>query len=261
MLPVQLPTLTQMRRKGSASSDLGEGLTTMNRIRSIALPFLVSSVLAFTAGAQATPQTYEIDPVHSRVEFLIRHMFSKVTGDFTKFQGRIVYDPAAPSASSVRAEIDAGSINTASERRDGHLRSPDFFDAAKFPTITFTSGTITPAADGRLKVEGSLTMHGVTKPVVLDAAFLGSGPDLDGVPRAGFEASTKLDRKDFGILWNETLDQGGTLLGDDVTINLQIEAVVPQPESQEPPQSKGAQPAKEARKDAAKPAKPAKGAK
>lgn len=205
----------------------------MKRLRSFALPFLLLAALALTARAQAAPQTYEIDPVHSRVDFLIRHMFSKVSGGFTKFQGQIIYDPAAPAASSVKAEIDAASINTANERRDGHLKSPDFFDAAKYPTITFTSGKITPGTDGKLKVEGTLSMHGVTKPVTLDAAFLGSGPDLDGAPRAGFEATLKLDRKDFGVVWNKTLDQG-TLLGDEVSINLQIEAVVPQPESKEP---------------------------
>ena len=202
----------------------------MKRIRSVALPFLLLAALALAARAQATPQAYEIDPVHSRVEFSIRHMFSKVTGNFTKFQGQVVYDPAAPTASSVKVEIDAGSINTADERRDKHLKSPDFFDVAKFPTLTFTSGKVTSAADGKLKVEGTLTMHGVTKPVVLDAAFLGSGPGLDGMTRAGFEAGTKVDRKDFGVVWNKALDQGGTLLGDDVSINLQIEAFVPKPE-------------------------------
>ena len=220
----------------------------MKHLRSIALPFLVLSVLSIAARAQASPQTYEIDPVHSRVDFLIRHMFSKVSGGFSKFQGQVVYDPAAPAASSVKAVINAGSISTAYEQRDADLRSPNFFDVAKFPTITFTSGKITQGETGRLKVEGTLTMHGVTKPVTLDAAFLGSGPGLDGATRAGFEATTTIDRKAFGIIWNKTLDQG-TLLGDEVSINLQIEAVVPQPESKE---SKVAQPAKEASKETAK---------
>jgi polyisoprenoid-binding protein YceI len=152
-------------------------------------------------------------------------MFSKVTGSFGAFQGTVLYDAAAPGTSSVNAEIDASSIDTNNDHRDADLKSPNFFDVAKFPTLTFTSTKVTSGAEGKLKVEGKLTMHGVAQPVVLDAAFLGSGPGLDGVTRAGFEASTKVDRKDYGIVWNKTLDQGGTLLGDDVQINLEIEAV------------------------------------
>ena len=203
----------------------------MKRFSSLPSAFLLFSALVLAAPTQAAPQTFEIDPVHSRVEFTIRHMFSKVTGNFGKFQGTINYAAAAPAASSVKAEIDASSIDTNNDRRDGHLRSPDFFDAAKYPTITFTSTKVSSGAEGKLKVEGTLTMHGITKPVVLDAAFLGSGPGLDGVTRAGFEATTKVDRKDYGIVWNKALDQGGTLLGDDVQINLEIEALIPQPDA------------------------------
>ena len=203
----------------------------MKRFRSLPSAFLLFSALVLAAPVQAAPQTFEIDPVHSRVEFTIRHMFSKVTGNFSKFQGWITYDAAAPASSSVKAEIDASSIDTNNDRRDGHLKSPDFFDVAKYPTITFTSTKVSPAADGKLKVEGTLSIHGITKPVVLDAAFLGSGPGLDGVTRGGFEASTKVDRKDYGIVWNKALDQGGTLLGDDVQINLEIEALIPQPDA------------------------------
>jgi len=200
------------------------------------MSWLASSSLAFSAlllaaQALAAPQTYEIDPVHSRVEFTIRHMFSRVTGDFGSFHGTINYDAGAPAASSVVAEIDAASIDTNNDKRDGHLKSPDFFDVAKYPTLSFTSTKITPLSDGKFKVEGSLTMHGVTKPVVLDAAFLGSGPGLDGVTRAGFEGLTKVDRKVFGIVWNKALDQGSTLLGDDVAISLEIEAVAPKPDA------------------------------
>ena len=102
---------------------------------------------------------------------------------------------------------------------------------AKYPTLQFVSTKITPGADGKVTVEGMLTMHGVTKPVVINAAFLGAGPDLQGTTRAGFEGSTKVDRKDYGIVWNKTLDQGGTYLGDDVTINLEIEAMAPKQEA------------------------------
>jgi polyisoprenoid-binding protein YceI len=201
----------------------------MKRFRWFASSSLVVSALLLAAQVFAAPQTYDIDPVHSRVEFTIRHMFSKVTGQFGTFHGTINYDPGAPAASSVVAEIDAASIDTNNDKRDGHLKSPDFFDVAKYPTLSFTSTKITPVADGKFKVEGTLTMHGVTKPVAMDAAFLGAGPGLDGVVRAGFEGMTKVDRKDYGILWNKALDQGSTLLGDDVAINLMIEAVAPKP--------------------------------
>jgi polyisoprenoid-binding protein YceI len=199
----------------------------MRRFRSLPASSLLLGMLVFAAPVLAAPQSYEIDPVHSRVEFTIRHMFSKVTGNFGAFKGTILYDAAAPANSSVNAEIDASSIDTNNDRRDGDLKSANFFDVAKFPTLTFTSTKVTPGSEGKLKVEGKLTMHGVAQPVVLDAAFLGSGPGLDGATRAGFEASTKVDRKDYGIVWNKTLDQGGTLLGDDVQISLEIEAVAP----------------------------------
>jgi len=204
----------------------------MRRFRSLAASSLLLSTLLFAAPVLAAPQSYEIDPVHSRVEFTIRHMFSKVTGDFGTFKGTVLYDAAAPANSSVNVEIDASSIDTNNDRRDNHLRSADFFDVAKFPTLTYVSTKVTPGPEGKLKVEGKLTMHGVAQPVVLDAAFLGSGPGLDGVTRAGFEASTKVDRKDYGIIWNKTLDQGGTLLGDDVQIEIQLETgwAPPKPE-------------------------------
>ena len=201
----------------------------MTLLRKVASTLLTLSAILLASRTEAAPQTYQIDPVHSRVEFTIRHMFSKVTGSFDEFSGTIKYDADAPAASSVSAEIKASSIDTNNERRDGHLKSPDFFDVATYPTLTFTSTKVTPAADGKLKVEGTLTIHGITKPVVLEAAFLGSGPGLDGVTRAGFEGTTKVDRKDFGILWNKALDKGGTLLGDDVQITLQVEGVLPQP--------------------------------
>ena len=197
----------------------------MNRFRTLVASTLFSGLLLFALPALAAPQAYEIDPVHSRVEFTIRHMFSKVTGNFGAFKGTIKYDAAAPAASTTSVEIDASSIDTNNDRRDAHLKSADFFDVAKFPTLTFTSGKVTAGEEGKFKVEGTLTMHGISKPVVLDASFLGAGPGMDGAMRAGFEAVTKVDRKDYGIIWNKALDQGSTLLGDDVTINLEIEAV------------------------------------
>jgi len=184
-------------------------------------------VFALAGQAVAAPQTWTIDPNHSQVGFSIRHFFSKVPGNFQKFSGSIVYDQANPTASSVKVSIDAASINTQNDKRDNHLRSEDFFFVEKFPTLTFESTKVTPGTEsGKLKVEGNLTMRGVTKPVTLDATFLGAGPSMNGEQRSGFEAIAKVNRKDFGIIWNKTLDQGGTMLGDDVDINIAVEGVI-----------------------------------
>ena len=187
--------------------------------------------LTVTSVAQAAPTTWTIDPVHSQVGFSIRHFFSKVPGNFTKFSGTIVYDPDKPEASSTKVEIDAASINTENEKRDAHLKSEDFFYAEKYPTLTFVSNKVVSAGKGKLTVQGDLTMRGVTKPVTLEVTFLGAGPTFEGEQRAGFEATTKVNRKDFNILWNRALDQGGTLLGDDVDIKIGIEATFRQAET------------------------------
>jgi polyisoprenoid-binding protein YceI len=187
---------------------------------------LVVVALALSASAQAT--SWIIDPNHSSVGFSIRHLFSKVPGAFDKFSGTIDYDPANPTAASVKVEIDPASIDTKTQKRDDHLRSPDFFDVAKFPAMTFQSTKVTKGEGNALAVEGNLTMHGVTKPVTLAVTFLGAGPAMGG-QRAGFEATTKIDRKDFGIIWNKTLDSG-TLLGDDVDIAIGIEGYTPPPD-------------------------------
>src|SRR5262245_28916397 len=131
--------------------------------------------LSFASAVQAAPTTYTIDQNHSNVGFSVRHFFSKVPGNFQKFSGTIVYDPANPAAASVKAEIDATSINTRNEKRDGHLNSEDFFFTSKYPTLTFESTKVTAAGEGKLKVEGNLTMRGVTKPVTMDVTYLGAG--------------------------------------------------------------------------------------
>ena len=190
-----------------------------NTFRALVLVLMVS----FASAAHAAPATYVIDPNHTNVGFTIRHWFSKVPGSFTKFSGTIVYDPAKPADASVKAEIDAASINTRQEKRDGHLRSEDFFWVEKHPTLTFESTKVTPAGEGKLQVLGNLTIRGVTKPVTLDVSYLGSGDTGNGV-KAGFEAVTKINRKDFGINWNRTLDNGGVMLGDDVEIRIDVEA-------------------------------------
>ena len=193
--------------------------------------------LAFATAASAAPATWTIDQNHSEVGFSIRHFFSKVPGTFDKFSGSVVYDPQKPEISSVKVDIDPASINTKNEKRDNHLRSDDFFDTAKFPALTFVSTKVAAAGENKLKVDGNLTMHGVTKPVTLDVTFLGAGPSREGEQRSGFEATTKLNRKDFGILWNKTLDQGGTMLGDDVDIKINVEGVIRPDQPASPPKS------------------------
>ncbi|HTK68517.1 MAG TPA: YceI family protein [Candidatus Eisenbacteria bacterium] len=203
--------------------------------------FVSASILALTlavaTAASAAPATWTIDQNHSQVGFSVRHFFSKVPGTFSKFSGSVVYDPQKPENSSVKADIDPSSIDTKNEKRDNHLRSEDFFDVAKFPTLTFVSTKVTSAGKDKLKVDGNLTMHGVTKPVTLDVTFLGAGPSREGEQRSGFEAKTTINRKDFGILWNKTLDQGGTMLGDDVDIQLNVEGVIRPDQPASPPKS------------------------
>ena len=165
--------------------------------------------------------------------FSIRHFFSKVPGQFKDFSGTIVMDEKSPPASSVEVTIQAASISTDNERRDAHLRSPDFFDVDTFPTLTFKSTKVAPAGKDKVKIAGDLTMRGVTKTVVLDVEFLGMGQvGIGGQSmgtKAGFDATTTVNRKDFGINWNKTLDQGGLMLGDDVAISLHVEANLKQP--------------------------------
>ena len=186
---------------------------------------LGGSILAASlAPALAAPETYEIDPVHSQVGFTIRHFVSRVAGHFAKFSGQITVDQETPAVSKVTAEIETASIDTGVDKRNGHLKSPDFFDAEKNPKITFTSTSVVPNGKDHTKVTGDLTMHGVTKPVTLDVAWLG----FMG-PRAGFQATGTINRKDFGIVYNTVLDAGGTMLGDDVEITILVEADNPGP--------------------------------
>lgn len=180
--------------------------------------------------AQAAPVTYKVDVDHSTVGFQIRHLFSQVKGRFDKFQGTIVFDPDAPASTKVEGSIDVASINTNNQKRDNHLRNPDFFDAAKYPQITFRSTGVTDvdAAKKTGKLNGILSMHGVERPIVLDVVYLGEGKDPWGNRRSGFTATTTLNRKDFGITWNEALESGGLLLGEEVQVEIQVEGLVPQ---------------------------------
>jgi polyisoprenoid-binding protein YceI len=173
-----------------------------------------------------SPGVWEIDPAHSNVEFVARHLLSKVRGRFTEFEGSITID-ADPSRSSVEAQIQAASIDTHNPDRDAHLRNPDFLDVERFPTLSFRSTAVRPGEEpGRYVVEGDVTIRDVTRPVTLDVEYLGWSDDPWGGKRAGFSASTEIDRDDFGANWNVVLETGGVLLGKTVRIELEIEAVL-----------------------------------
>jgi polyisoprenoid-binding protein YceI len=194
---------------------------------------MLVTLLGMTSAASAAPQAYDIDPVHSQVGFSIKHIFSKLPGQFKQFSGVILADEKNPTASSVDVTIQTASIFTDNEQRDAHLRSADFFAADSFPTITFKSTKVTPAGKTRYRVTGRLTMRGVTKTVVLDMEFLGRGAvSLGGQSmgtKAGFEATTTINRQDYGIRYNKILDQGGLMIGNEVAVDLHVEATLRTP--------------------------------
>ena len=172
------------------------------------------------------PLTYAIDPAHSSVHFSVRHlMVSNVRGEFTKVSGTVNFDPEKPETSTIEATIDATSISTRDQQRDGHLKSPDFLDTEKFPAIAFRSKKVEIVSGGG-KVTGDLTIHGVTREIVLDVE--GPTPEIKdpwGKQRIGASATAKLSRKDFGLTWNAALETGGVMVGDEVKINIDVEFV------------------------------------
>jgi polyisoprenoid-binding protein YceI len=177
--------------------------------------------------------TWNIDTSHSGAHFTVRHMVvSKVRGAFSRWQGTLQFDEQNPEASKVSVQIEAASIDTREEKRDAHLRSPDFFDVAQYPTLSFESTKVEKVEGSSYRVTGELTIHGITKQVVLDTDFLGAGKDPWGNDRVGFEASTSINRKDFGLAWNQALEAGGVLVGDKIEISLDVEAVKAQATSQ-----------------------------
>ena len=180
--------------------------------------------------AQPATETFAVDKNHSTAMFKVRHMMANVVGQFRDFTADVNIDRANPAQSSVDFTIQATSIDTGNPNRDNHLRSPDFFDVAKFPTITFKSTAVTPKSKNDFAVTGDLTMHGITKRVTLPVTFLGFAKTAKG-EKAGFEIETTINRKDYEVLWNRNLDEGGLLLGDDVkvTINLEMDKKVAAP--------------------------------
>jgi polyisoprenoid-binding protein YceI len=184
-----------------------------------------AAVLTTLAALPLRADTFAIDPNHSEVSFQIRHLVSQVRGRFNDFAGTVQLDPKNLPASAVEFHIKATSIDTGVANRDNHLRSADFFDVEKYPEITFKSDSIKPAGKDKYNVMGTLTMHGVSKKVTLPGTYAGQLKDPWGNTRAGFQIETTLDRKDYGIVWNKALDAGGAMLGDDVTIAINLETV------------------------------------
>jgi len=187
----------------------------------------VATLIALSLPGLALASTWSLDPDHSNVGFKVRHlMVSNVRGNFEKFTGTIDINDKDIARSSVQVSVDTNSINTNVQKRDAHLRSADFFDVAKYPTMTFVSKKVVKVGTNRLQVTGYLTLHGVTKEVVLDV----EGPSAEskdpwGNIRKGATATAKINRKDFGLVWNKALETGGVAVGDEVTIILEAEMI------------------------------------
>lgn len=196
----------------------------MHRNLIVSLGVLLATVLG---PASARAGKWEADAAHSRVGFSVRHMMiSNVRGEFGSFTISADGDPKDAAKAKLEVVIEAGSIDTRNDKRDGHLKSPDFFDAAKFPSLRFVSKKIMPMGKGRLRVLGSLTIRGVTKDVALEVSGL-SAPvkDPSGMLRLGAQATATISRKDFGLTWNKALEAGGVLVGDPVAITIEAELV------------------------------------
>lgn len=183
---------------------------------------LLCGCLAVAIPAQA--KSYEIDPEHSGISFTIRHLISKVRGRFDSFSGSFDYEPGKPEAWGARAEIDAASINTNVSARDKHLRSEDFFDVEKCPKLAFKSTKVSDVKGRKGRLHGELSIHCVTKPVVLDLEIGEEAMDPWGNLKFGAQAKGSINRKDFGLNWNKALEAGGVLVGDEILIEIEIEA-------------------------------------
>jgi polyisoprenoid-binding protein YceI len=197
-------------------------------------PVRFISSLAFAAVVAAAPaaaDTWKIDGTHSSAQFSVKHlMISKVRGEFGTMSGTVEFDGKSVASIKVDATIDAASITTRDEKRDGHLKSPEFFDVAKYPTLNFKSKKAVEGAGGAFQLVGELTMHGVTKEITLDVTPL--SPIIKGMrgeARVATSATTTINRQDFGVTWNAPMDGGGVVVGDNVTITIDIEAMIPPP--------------------------------
>ena len=190
------------------------------------------AVLPATAPAPAPPVAYTLDKAHSEVTFRVRHMgISNVSGRFTDFDATIQFDPARLASLQTTATIQTASVTTNNERRDGHLKSADFFDVATHPTIRFVSRRVQGVQGPNFQLLGDLTMHGVTKPVLLRGTYLGATRDGQGNERIGFEATGTINREDFGMTWNRAVEAGGVLVSKEVQLTINVEASRPTAQS------------------------------
>jgi polyisoprenoid-binding protein YceI len=178
-----------------------------------------------TLDAQKAAQTYAIDKTHSEVAFQVRHLLTKVRGRFTEFTGTVVLDQEHPEQSSASLTIDASSVDTGTPDRDNHLRADDFFAVGTHPRLTFTSSRVVKTGGDTYDVVGTLTIRGVAREITMPVTYLGTAKDPWGNVRAGFETNITLNRKEFGLTWNAALETGGVLVGDEVRINLSIQAI------------------------------------
>jgi polyisoprenoid-binding protein YceI len=188
--------------------------------------FLSIFAILLLSTAPVSAATYKIDQDHTSVSFKIRHILSNVQGQFNKFEGTFDYEPDKPETWKAQGTIEAASIDTNVEPRDKHLRSADFFDVEKYPTISFKTTGVKEVSGNTAKVDGLLEVHGVEKPVVLDVEIHGVAKDPWGNVRASFTATTKINRKDFGLNWNEVLETGQLLVGEEVKITLEVEGIL-----------------------------------
>ena len=188
------------------------------------LPLLLFAALVCGPAITRADDTYKIDPVHSSISFKVRHFFSYVNGSFAKFTGTINVDSDHPEKSSVTATIQTASINTGNDKRDEHLRSPDFFDTAKFSDITFKSKSVKQTGADSGDIVGDLTMHGVTKEITLHVKFLGKGQGMGGKPISGWQVTPEsIKRSDYGLNWSKAVE-GTAVVGEEVTISIDAEA-------------------------------------
>src|SRR3954454_5526150 len=183
--------------------------------------------MATTTTTPASVITWKLDPAHSTADFKVKHMMiSNVKGTFTGLTGTLLENPADPTRSTIEASIDVASLNTGDAQRDGHLKSGDFFDVEKYPTMTFKSTKVERKGDAEYNVTGDLTLHGVTKPVTFAVEGpTAPGKDPWGNTRVGLSATTRINRKDFGLNWNAALETGGILVGEDVQISLDVQFI------------------------------------
>jgi polyisoprenoid-binding protein YceI len=178
-----------------------------------------------TAPAAASNTTWKLDPTHSHIEFSAKHMMiTTVKGRFADFEGAVTGTPESPAGATVTVTIKTASIDTRTDQRDGHLRSADFLDAEKFPTIAFRSTKIAGTKD-KFTLTGDLTIRDVTRPVTLDVTFEGQGADPWGGTRAGFNATGKIDRRDFGLTWNQALETGGVLVSNEIKLHIDAQFI------------------------------------